>query len=320
MTRAPFALLTVLLAGCASDYDLDDSSAAALSCWDSNENRAGDPEEDLNGDGMWDAADCRGLSCWDLDGDGAAAVSEDTNGDGVWDAADCAGAAGAVGAAGATGEQGKPGLSCWDLDGDGEPDSNEDINSDGRWDAGDCQPAVDALLEQLAEMEASQEQLLDRIDALTAQLEDTDERVTTIADDYLTSDALVDHALQSDVDDLAARLDDLEGSGVNDLAGYIDIDTVDHAVRFVGVNVYVQSGEGTTSSTVNGLGNLIIGYDEDSSDDKSGSHNLVLGEEHSYTSYGGLITGHDHTVSGVHASAIGGEGALVSGDLSLIHI
>ena len=49
-------------------------------------------------------------------------------------------------------------------------------------------------------------------------------------------------------------------------------------------NVHVQSGEGATwgtgsysSGTVNGLGNLIVGYNEDSGNTKTGSHNVVIG-------------------------------------------
>jgi len=31
-----------------------------LSCWDLNGNGIGDPQEDVNGDGLWDAMDCQG--------------------------------------------------------------------------------------------------------------------------------------------------------------------------------------------------------------------------------------------------------------------
>ena len=80
-------------------------------------------------------------------------------------------------------------------------------------------------------------------------------------------------------------------------------------VTFDGCNVYVQSGTGSTNGSVNGLGNLIVGYDEDDGgDSKTGSHNLVVGRYHSYTSYGGLLGGYDNAVSGAYASASGGAG------------
>ena len=54
------------------------------------------------------------------------------------------------------------------------------------------------------------------------------------------------------------------------------------------VNVHIQNGEGGTDAT-NSRGNLIIGYNEDNSKTRTGSHNLVIGPLHSYSSYGGLV-------------------------------
>ncbi|MGH7288214.1 MAG: hypothetical protein ACREI8_09390, partial [Myxococcota bacterium] len=62
-----------------------------------------------------------------------------------------------------------------------------------------------------------------------------------------------------------------------------------------GVNVQVVSGSGATEGLVNGLGNLIVGYNEDVAQNtciprvgcvnppaiRTGSHNLVIGAEHS---------------------------------------
>jgi hypothetical protein len=50
-----------------------------------------------------------GLNCWDLNGNGRADADEDANGDGAFDAADCQGAAGLRGPAGATGAAGADG-------------------------------------------------------------------------------------------------------------------------------------------------------------------------------------------------------------------
>ncbi len=94
---------------------------------------------------------------------------------------------------------------------------------------------------------------------------------------------------------------------------------VENDVYFEGCNVHVRSGSGTTAGfiipptstspgdipTVNGLGNLIIGYNEFSggpagfllgTEDRTGSHNLVVGPEHSYSSYGGLVAGVNNRV------------------------
>ena len=60
-----------------------------------------------------------------------------------------------------------------------------------------------------------------------------------------------------------------------------------------GANLYVNNGTGSTGGPVNGLGNLVIGYNElrGAGDDRSGSHNLVVGSRNNYSSYGGLVGG-----------------------------
>ncbi len=98
------------------------------------------------------------------------------------------------------------------------------------------------------------------------------------------------------------------------------------SVAFTGVNVHIRNGLGATDgdtgggAQVNGLGNLIIGYDEarSSGSDKSGSHNLVLGSENNYTSYGGIVAGSRNEISGKYASVSGGLSNTASGDYASI--
>jgi len=91
-------------------------------------------------------------------------------------------------------------------------------------------------------------------------------------------------------------------------------------VVFTGVNVHVRDGSSDTDGAVNGLGNLIVGYNEDVGDDavRSGSHNLIVGTEHSYTSYGGLVAGQSNTISGPLATVSGGYFNTASGDRSSV--
>lgn len=87
-------------------------------------------------------------------------------------------------------------------------------------------------------------------------------------------------------------------------------------VYFTACNLHVVSGSGATYGAVNGLGNLIIGYDEDRAvvdtsvrfpaSVKTGSHNLVVGAGHSYTNYGGLVAGFGNSIEGSYASVSGG--------------
>jgi len=88
-------------------------------------------------------------------------------------------------------------------------------------------------------------------------------------------------------------------------------DSID-TVRFVGVNVEIVNGVGITSS-VNGKGNLIVGYNEQRPEASSkvirtGSHNVVIGQRHTYSSYGGLVVGSWNAITGSYSSVTGGAG------------
>lgn len=83
-------------------------------------------------------------------------------------------------------------------------------------------------------------------------------------------------------------------------------------VFFSGFNVHVRSGSGATDGPVNGRGNLIVGYNA-GSPERTGSHNLVVGDLHSYTSFGGLVAGRANTISGASATVSGGFNNVASG-------
>jgi hypothetical protein len=88
-------------------------------------------------------------------------------------------------------------------------------------------------------------------------------------------------------------------------------------IQFSGVNVQVVSGAGKTNAPVNGTGNLIIGYDEGSRT-QTGSHNLVLGGEQSFTSFGAVLGGYKNAATAPYASVGGGYGNTASGELSAV--
>ena len=90
-------------------------------------------------------------------------------------------------------------------------------------------------------------------------------------------------------------------------------------VYFEGCNVHITKGAGSTD-TKNGLGNLIIGYNESAtgSFSRTGSHNLVIGPENDYRSYGGLVAGKQNQLNGANASIVGGSENQANGDLSSI--
>jgi len=88
-------------------------------------------------------------------------------------------------------------------------------------------------------------------------------------------------------------------------------------VQISGANLQVINGSGL-ETTINGTGNLILGYDP-SPGTQTGSHNLLLGGTgNSYTSYGGLVGGYSDKISGGYASILGGGGNTASGYTSTI--
>ena len=89
-------------------------------------------------------------------------------------------------------------------------------------------------------------------------------------------------------------------------------------VIFRGANVHVQSGAGTTDEIdpltgvirvggQTGLGNFIVGYNErQATEARNGSHNLVVGPLHTFTSTGGTVFGRSNWILGQHATVLGG--------------
>jgi len=162
--------------------------------------------------------------------------------------------------------------------------------------------------------EADYPDLDDRLNCFDTFLTLIDGNMTSMASGQATIGGLISAdlsvlATESYVDDAVAGV----SGGIAGLSDYLVVDTATDSVVFSGANVYVQSGSGSTDGAVNGLGNLLVGYDEDNGDDKSGSHNLVVGQNHTYTSYGGFVAGGDNAVTERLASVIGGRYNTASG-------
>jgi hypothetical protein len=100
-----------------------------------------------------------------------------------------------------------------------------------------------------------------------------------------------------------------------------------------GANVHVRSGAGSTREgcvsrtpgypnceSLTGLGNLIVGYNEETPNRgqgpreiRTGSHNLVVGPRHSYNAFGGFVAGRANDITGESASVTGGKDNEASG-------
>lgn len=87
-----------------------------------------------------------------------------------------------------------------------------------------------------------------------------------------------------------------------------------------GVNVQIVNGTGVSLST-NGLGNLILGYNEyqgGDQDNRTGSHNIISGTRNNFTKACGINIGFENELNGDMASLISTENSGVSGRISNI--
>jgi len=86
---------------------------------------------------------------------------------------------------------------------------------------------------------------------------------------------------------------------------------------FSGTNLQVNNGMGSTDTT-NGLGNLILGYNEETDfaamfakpADRTGSHNLVVGRDNQYSSFSGICQGFLNRLDGSNSVVLGCENSV----------
>jgi hypothetical protein len=131
-----------------------------------------------------------------------------------------------------------------------------------------------------------------------------------------------------DISTLQTQVANLQLADPGSLAEiFTGVSRVGNDIFFDGVNVNIRNGLGATNgfpsfpdsndfnqTVVNGLGNLIVGYNETikptdgpglPASDKSGSHNIVVGHGHNYSSFGGLVVGFDNINSGPYSTVFG---------------
>jgi hypothetical protein len=144
---------------------------------------------------------------------------------------------------------------------------------------------------------------------------------------------------RADFDALAARLSELEArqpesdsalqarvAELEALLAGVSRETIDGhgTLRFSGMNVQIVNGTGTTSGKPNGSGNLIIGYSAQrpeapaASTSRAGSHYLVVGDQHAWESYGGIVAGLANTANGPWATVTGGSQNSVTGQAASV--
>jgi hypothetical protein len=124
--------------------------------------------------------------------------------------------------------------------------------------------------------------------------------------------------LQGQVAALQTALTAVQNNHALALGAFVSVDaSAENGVKgpnivISGANVHIESGSGTTTDST-GLGNLVIGYDEDGlaastiDSNRTGSHNLVVGPDHEFTASGGAVFGFGNFISSDGASVTGGD-------------
>ena len=139
-------------------------------------------------------------------------------------------------------------------------------------------------------------------------------------------------ALQDQVKTLQNQLATVQSNHALLLGPFVSVDpnpeigVIGPNIIFSGAIIHIVSGSGATDDNANptGLGNLIIGYDEDprmvlpnplGPGDRGGSHNLVIGRWHRFTrgAIAGFVAGQANLISNVGSSVTGGEENTASG-------
>ncbi len=96
-----------------------------------------------------------------------------------------------------------------------------------------------------------------------------------------------------------------------------------------GLNLHIRNGQGSTFGgpandpavfgTPNGLGNLIVGYNENQGAFPRGAaHSVIIGRDHGYRGYGQLVAGWRNDARGNSASIIGGMDNRADGFVSSV--
>ena len=136
-----------------------------------------------------------------------------------------------------------------------------------------------------------------RIAALEAQVRSLQAQVTNLQAQVtnqqagLNAESSARKQGESDILAAAKAISDKQVAAVSDKIAHFS--RIGNEVYITGANLHLVNGAGRTDIT-NGLGNLIVGYNEsraEGSDNRTGSHNLVVGKEQSFTGFGALLAG-----------------------------
>jgi hypothetical protein len=192
--------------------------------------------------------------------------------------------------------------------------------------------SMDNFRERLAALEQQTEQLKQQTQALEAQTQELKAHTRTVERrlrwwrgiacgvGFL---GLVSLSLQSGTAaDTQARGMAERMAAMEHKLRTMEFDEVANEVVITGANLRIINGLGRTDTT-NGLGNLIVGYNEPRTDPyfpdvRTGSHNMIVGRQNNFSRFGGIVVGYLNEISGPWASVSGGAGNTASGELASV--
>ncbi len=167
----------------------------------------------------------------------------------------------------------------------------------------------------------AQDSTADRIAALEAQVRNLQTQVTNLQaqltnqQSAISAESSARKQGESDILAAAKAISDRQVAAIADKIAHFS--RVGNEVYITGANLHIVNGAGKTDLT-NGLGNVIVGYNElraDGSDNRIGSHNLVVGRENNFTGFGSLLAGFHNSSTGGGSITGGAPSKVASGSV-----
>ena len=182
-------------------------------------------------------------------------------------------------------------------------------------------PTLKSLAKTVAALQKKVNAQATTIASLTTRLTAAEGKIATLDPTQGATIAALSTKLTADEATIAA----LQNSNVMALNPYLSVTAVGPSgavngvigpnIVFKGANLQIKSP--TSESDTSGTGNLIVGWDDNPysppSGYRSGSNNLVCGDNQTFTSWGGFVAGLDNKAFAPGASVSGGDANTASG-------
>ena len=188
-----------------------------------------------------------------------------------------------------------------------------------------AQPVLSSA-QRLANLEAAVSSLTAAVTALQTE----NAAQSTLLQSQASAIAALQSALTKQIADSKAYTDSMGTSTLASAKTYTDgnvaplADKLTHFSRsgnevyITGANLNIRNGLGHSYTSLNGLGNLVVGYNElrtgtDAVNTRTGSHNFVIGLQNNFSSAGAIVAGSNNNSTNYMASVYGGTGNTASG-------